>query len=189
MNKTNSAAPQATWRNLTIDDIEPLAQVANKIHPGLPERDEVFAERIKLFPAGCLALVDNKSNKLHGYAISHPIRYQAPPPLDSLLGEIAEDADQFYIHDLAILPECQGRGYGKECLEMLFEVAKKYQSTGLVSVYGTAPFWGRFGFVPVKMNVALQTKLVEYGEDAMFLERKNLDLPLCNSETAMRSGN
>jgi GNAT superfamily N-acetyltransferase len=173
MNKTDSAEPQASWRNLTINDIEALAEIANKIHPGLPERNEVFAERIKLFSAGCLALVDNNTNKLHGYAISHPIRHQAPPPLDSLLGEIAKDADQFYIHDLAILPECQGRGYAKECLEMISKVAKKYQSTGLVSVYGTAPFWGRFGFVPVEMNVALQTKLVEYGEDAIFLARKD----------------
>lgn len=103
------------WRRLSAEDIPRLAQVADAIHPGLPESNEVFLERVVLFPEGCMALVDENGN-LSGYAISHPIRYRQIPPLDYLLGGIAPDADQYFIHDLAILPESRGFGYAQQCI-------------------------------------------------------------------------
>lgn len=167
------AKAKAVWREMTIDDIESLVRVADRIHPDLPESDEVFAERVKLFPEGCLALVEGDENKLCGYAISHPIRRRQPPALDSLLGEIAPDADQYYIHDLAILPEARGRGLAQECIGKLLAIAKRFPTTCLVSVYGTTQFWGRFGFVPEEVDEDLEKKLLDYGDDATYLERKN----------------
>ena len=164
---------EASWRELSVNNIESLVRVADKIHPDLPERDEVFAERVKLFPRGCLGLVEGKSNELCGYVISHPIRYLQPPALDSLLGEIASDADQYYIHDLAILPKLRGRDLARECINKLFATAKQYPTTCLISVYGTQHFWSRFGFVPVQLDGVLQKKLLDYGDDATYLERKN----------------
>jgi GNAT superfamily N-acetyltransferase len=164
---------KAVWRGLSTKDIEALSVIATKIHPGLPESNEVFTERVKLFPKGCLALVGCESDDLYGYAISHPIRRRNPPAIDDFLGQIAVDANQYYIHDLAVLPEYQDRGYAKGCLELLLEIAKRYSTTSLVSVYGTAPFWSRFDFEKVEIDEALQTKLLDYGEDAVFLERKN----------------
>lgn len=155
-------------------------QIADVIHPGLPERSEVYAERVELFPAGCLALVESKSDggedyKLCGYMISHPIRRDHPPALDSLIGVIVSDADQYYIHDVAILPEYRGRGLAQEGIAKLLEVAKQFPTTGLVSVYGTADFWGRFGFVGKAKaeDGGMGRKLADYGDDAVFLERGN----------------
>jgi hypothetical protein len=99
----------ATWRPLTPEDVSSLLLVASQIHPDLSERFEVFAERVKLFPKGCLALTDRNTKALVGYAISHPIRHRQPPALDILLGEIDRDANQYYIHDLAILPDYSGK--------------------------------------------------------------------------------
>jgi ribosomal protein S18 acetylase RimI-like enzyme len=165
---------KAAWRQLSIEDVESLARIADKIHPGLPESNEVFAQRIKLFPAGCLALVSCDDGTLCGYAISHPVRYRQPPALDSLLVESTGDVDQYYIHDLAILPEFQGYGLANTCIENLLEIAKSYATTGLISVYGTATFWERYGFVPAAvMDESLRAKLLKYGEDAIFLERFN----------------
>jgi GNAT superfamily N-acetyltransferase len=164
---------KATWRILALNDIQSVFEIASKIHPSLPERKEVYAERTSLFPEGCFALVDCENDELYGYAISHPIVRYGPPAIDSLLGMIAVDADQYYIHDLAILPDYQGHGYAKDGLKLLLEVAKCYDTTSLVSVYGTAPFWSRFGFEPVEIDKTLQTKLLDYGEDAVFLERRN----------------
>jgi ribosomal protein S18 acetylase RimI-like enzyme len=163
----------ATWRDLTLKDINSLIQVASQIHPGLPERAEVFAERVRLFPEGCLALTDRNSRDLVGYAISHPIRNRQPPELDCLLGEIDPDADQYYIHDLAILPAYNGRGNAREAMEILIKVAERYESACLVSVYGTAVFWRRFGFEDVEVNEELKTKLLGYGKDAVMLERES----------------
>jgi ribosomal protein S18 acetylase RimI-like enzyme len=161
----------ATWRPLTPEDVFSLLLVASQIHPDLPERFEVFAERVKLFPEGCLALTDRNTKALVGYAISHPIRHRQPPALDILLGEIDRDANQYYIHDLAILPDYSGWGNAREAMEMLVKVAERYPSCCLVSVYGTAMFWRRFGFGEVESDDEMKGKLEGYGEDALLMER------------------
>lgn len=171
--KKTPAQAKASWRELSVDNIKGLARAADKVHPDLPERDEVFAERVKLFPEGCLGLVEDKDKELCGYVISHPIRRLQPPALNSLLGKIASDADQYYIHDLAILPQLRGRGLAQECMMKLFAIAERYPTTCLISVYGTEQFWGRFGFVPVQIDGVLERKLLGYGDDAIYLERKN----------------
>jgi predicted N-acetyltransferase YhbS len=181
--RQENPGPRATWRKLTLEDIASLASIADIIHPGLPESDEVFLERTSLFPEGSLALVNRQSNQLVGYAISHPINYRQPPALDSLLGRLHQDVDQYYIHDLAILPEWQGKGHAKTCIEHIFQTAKCFATTGLVSVYGTAPFWGKFGFKPVETNDKLNAKLSAYGEDAVFLERRSPTVDVTTSRT------
>ncbi|KAI0486873.1 acyl-CoA N-acyltransferase [Xylaria cf. heliscus] len=162
----------AIWRPLTPNDIEGLAQVANTVHTELPERDSVFAERARLFPEGCLVLEEEA--RICGYAISHPIRHSQPPALDSFLGEIASDADQFYIHDVCILPRLRGRGHAFDALDKLLKIAERYPTTCLVSVYGTAPFWARYGFRPPDaIDHTLSEKMSGYGDGAIYLERRN----------------
>lgn len=171
--ESNPANPKTSWRQMTVNHIPSLIHVAARIHPGLPESDHVFAERVNLFPAGCLALVQEGSDDLCGYLISHPICYRQPPALDSLLGEIAEGVDQYYIHDLAILPEWRGCGFAREGIERVLGIAKQYQSTCLISVYKTEPYWARYGFRPVEIEEGLEEKVRGYGEGAKFLEREN----------------
>lgn len=153
------------------DDIAGLIRVADEIHADLPESEFVFRERLKLFPEGCLVLADD--GEVGGYVISHPIRHDQPPALDSLLREIALDADQYYIHDLAILPKFRGTGRAAECIAKLLKVAKQFPTTCLVSVYGTTSFWGRYGFTPAAVDEVLAEKLRGYGEDAAYLVRRN----------------
>ena len=162
----------ASWRKMTTGDLHAVLRVAEKIHPDLPESESVYAERLKLFPDGCFVLMVR--DEMHGYAISHPIRHQQPPALDSLLGEIAPDADQYYIHDLAVLPTVRNQGLAAKGIGALLEVAGPYSTTCLISVYGTAPFWARFGFVPELVGGALAGKLLKYGEDATYLVRQNI---------------
>ncbi|KAL2871200.1 GNAT family N-acetyltransferase [Aspergillus lucknowensis] len=166
--------PPAVWRNLTAADIDSLMRVADSVHPSLPESAEVFSERAELYPDGCLALV-NERDELCGYAISHPIRNHQPPALDALLGEIPADADRYYIHDMAILPEFRGGGLAAKGIGRLLDlaVAKGFPGTCLVSVYGTEKFWARFGFGPEEIGDDLREKLKGYGDDAVYLSRAN----------------
>ncbi|KAL2802507.1 acyl-CoA N-acyltransferase [Aspergillus granulosus] len=173
----------ATWRPLTSSDIASLMSIANKIHATLPERPEVFAERITLYPAGCLALEQN--NQLVGYAISHPIRRGQPPELDTLLSEIPADADAYYIHDVAVLPELRGKGHAGDCVRLLLDMAVRFPVVCLVSVYGTGAFWGRFGFSIVEVGEGLKEKLEGYGEDAIYLERLNKPSQRRRTETPL----
>jgi len=161
----------AAWRQMTVGDIDGLLRVADEVHPDLPEGGHIFTERVKLFPEGCLVLVEN--NEICGYAISHPIRQRQPPALDSLLSEIEPDANQYYFHDLAILPKLRGKGYAAECINRLLEVAKRYPTSCLVSVYGTSPFWARFGFKPEPVDQVLKERLKNYGDNATYLSRLN----------------
>ena len=171
---TQPVHAEACWCELSVNDIKSLARVADQIHPDLLESDEVFAERVELFPEGCLGLLEGKGkNELCGYAISHPTKHRQPPAMNSLLGNIASGADQYYIHDLAILPRLRGRGLAQECINKLFAIAKRYPTTCLISVYGTEPFWSHFGFVAVQIDDVLEKKLQDYGDDAVYLERKN----------------
>lgn len=164
-----------TWRPMTPDDVQGVVHVASIIHAALPESDAIYAERVRLFPEGCLVLVD-ETQVVRGYAISHPIRRRQPPALDSLLGEIPSDADQFYIHDVCVLPEMRGQGHAPDAVKKLFVVAERYSTTCLVSVYGTAPFWSRFGFGPPgDIDHALAVKVRGYGDEAVYLERRNRD--------------
>ncbi|KAH8911563.1 acyl-CoA N-acyltransferase [Coniochaeta sp. PMI_546] len=162
-----------SWRNMTTDDIPGVLRVADEVHPDLPESEDVFAERLDLFPEGCLVLVQD--DQICGYAISHPIRHRQPPALNSLLGEIAPDADQYYLHDVAVLPSFRGRALARGCVDKLLAVAKGYQypATCLVSVYGTSSFWSRFGFVPGQADETLSKKLRGYGDDATFMLRSD----------------
>ena len=169
----DSVQAKASWRRLSASDIKSLALIADKVHPVLPEDHEVFTERVQLFPEGCLGLFDHQSEELWGYAISHPIRRRQPPALNSPLRHIATEADQYYIHDMAILPEVRARGFANECMSKLSAIAKRYPTTCLISVYGTARFWGLFGFVQVEIDNDLQKKLLDYRDDAVYLERKN----------------
>ncbi|KAJ0425959.1 acyl-CoA N-acyltransferase [Aspergillus carlsbadensis] len=179
----------ATWRPLNLNDIPALMKIANEIHTTLPERPEIFAERIMLSPSGCLGLELESSKGLVGYTISHPIRRGEPPELDTLLGEnnvhidaSASDAAfyiqdaAFYIHDVAILPVFRGEGYAAKGVRLLLgtAAARGFSVVCLVSVYGTEEFWGRAGFKRVEVDEKLRRKLEGYGGDAVYLEREGV---------------
>jgi ribosomal protein S18 acetylase RimI-like enzyme len=167
------AQDAAAWRKLSLSDVPNLARVAQEVHPGLPERDEVFSERLGLFYEGCLALIDN-NNELCGYIISHPIRRRQPPALDSILTKIAPVADQFFIHNISMLPKNRGQGLAKEGLAQTLVVASRLATVGLVSVYNTIAFWRRFGFVkPEATDNAILQMIEHYGDNAVYLEREN----------------
>jgi ribosomal protein S18 acetylase RimI-like enzyme len=156
---------------MTDSDIPGVMRVANEIHRDLPETEAVVHERLKLYPAGCFVLVENA--EIGGYLMSFPVRYGKPPALDTLLGKIPPDADQYYLHDLAILPAFRGRGAASEGIGKVMEIAKRYPTTCLISVYGTVPFWGRFGFAREPVDAVMEEKLRGYGVDATYLQRPN----------------
>jgi GNAT superfamily N-acetyltransferase len=163
-------------------DLPSVMRIANEIHHALPETEAVFRERLHLFPAGCFVLCDSEIGILGGYVMSFPIRRGKPPALNALLGgEIPPDADQYYLHDLAILPAFRGRGLAKDGVGRVLEVAKGlgYVTVCLISVYGTVLFWKRLGFEepePGQVDEVMREKLRGYGEEATYLVRRDITL-------------
>ncbi|KAL1839981.1 hypothetical protein VTJ49DRAFT_944 [Mycothermus thermophilus] len=230
------------WRPMTPTDLPAVMRIGDEIHRDLPEDEAVFRERLLLFPAGCFVLEVNgfedgeggnsvarkdgseTSTNIGGYIISFPVRRNRPPALNARFpgGVLPVGADQYYLHDVAVLPQFRGRGAASAGVRMILRggegkdgdqngngdgngqraedrrgPAAGYETTALVSVYGTARFWERFGFRVVATAEtglvrgnerhgaveraveeeghweALRDKLRGYGDDAKFMVRQN----------------
>src|SRR5919202_5646322 len=93
------------WRPAAVEDVAGISAVAAAVHPSHPERDAVFAERLRLFPDGCRVLADGGRG---GDLLSHPWLLGRPPALDTLIHALPARPDTYYIHDLALRPERRG---------------------------------------------------------------------------------
>ncbi|WFU28251.1 GNAT family N-acetyltransferase [Bradyrhizobium sp. CB1717] len=158
------------WRPARASDLPAISAIAARIHPDLPERPEVFAEKMRLCRDGCRALIAD--DETVGYGLAHPWKRHRIPPLDAFLELIPVDADCIYVHDVAVLPDFRGgasRAYVAD-IEKLAR-ASGIAALALVSVYATRPLWERFGFRPVSADAELRAKLASYGNGATYMLR------------------
>ncbi|MDF0494924.1 GNAT family N-acetyltransferase [Bradyrhizobium yuanmingense] len=159
------------WRPARASDLPAISAIAARIHPALPEREEVLAEKIRLCPEGCGVLDTDQG--IVGYGLAHPwMRYRIPP-LDGLLQALPDRADCLYIHDVAVLPDFRGgvvRAYVAD-IEKLAR-ASRIATLALVSVHGTRPLWERMGFRAVTADAELHAKLASYGDGATYMLRE-----------------
>jgi len=159
------------WRQAHATDLEAISAIAARIHPDLPERPDVLAEKMRLSPDGCHVLAAGSG--IAGYGLAHPWLQQQIPPLDDFLGQLPEDADCLYIHDLAVLPDARG-GVARAYVAEIERLARSYVITtlALVSVYGTRVLWERLGFRSVTPDAALRAQLSSYGASATYMLRE-----------------
>lgn len=159
---------QAQWTALTAADLDEVGRLSAALHPGLPERQAVFAEKIALFPVGCRKLV--RDGRLLGYGITHPWRLDDIPALDSFLAGLPSAPDCLYVHDVAIDPRARGHGAAGHLIADLRALAtgQSLRKLACVSVYGTDVMWSRYGFRTRKVE-ALADKLAGYGESAKYM--------------------
>jgi ribosomal protein S18 acetylase RimI-like enzyme len=148
---------------MTPADLAAVSRIAAAVHPDHTEGDAVFAERLALWPRGCLVLED--ASDVQGYALSHPWGRE-PPPLDTLLRALPSAPTVYYIHDVALLAEARGGGAGSAVVRHLAGIADAMAlPLALVAVSGSAPFWARHGFAP--MGAAGSS----YGDGAVLMRR------------------
>ncbi len=159
-----------SWRPMVAADLPAVMAAAAEVHPDYPEGEAVFAERLALHPAGCLVLAGGEG--LGGYVLSHPWRLGQVPALDSLLGALPDDADAYYIHDLALLPTARGGGAASDCVSRLatHASASGFARMALVAVGNSAGFWRRQGFREAH-DEALARKLASYDSAARYMIR------------------
>ena len=159
------------WRPLTALDLPAVETIAATVHPTFPEETAVFAERQRLYPDGArfLELGGNPA----GYIFSHPWHYKALPALNALLGAIPEDADTYYVHDLALLPAARGTGAAALIVGDILRHARAsgFATVSLVAVNGSLPFWYKHGFRAVHAP-ELADKLGSYEDAARLMVRR-----------------
>jgi ribosomal protein S18 acetylase RimI-like enzyme len=157
------------WRPAKSSDLPDIMRIAGEIHPDLAERLEVYAEKLRLFPDGCLALVAGEA--IVGYGFAHPWKLREIPPLDAFLAQLPDDADCLYVHDVAVLPAFRGRSAVNQLVGRIAALARSARigALALVSVYDTESLWGHFGFRFVTPDARLRTKLRSYGDSAKYM--------------------
>jgi ribosomal protein S18 acetylase RimI-like enzyme len=165
-----TATAPPSWRPMLAADLPAVIAVAAQVHPGYPEGEAVFAERLALHSAGCLVLAGGEG--LAGYVLSHPWRLGQVPALDSLLGALPDPVDAYYIHDLALLPPARGSGAASACVARLADHAhgRGLARMALVAVGASAGFWRRHGFREAH-DEALARKLASYDDAARYMVR------------------
>ena len=158
------------WRKADLNEVPAIKRIGDKIHFDLPERLEVFVEKFRLFPQGCLVLC--KSGATVGYGIFHPWRLYSVPPCDTFLQRLPPFPDCMFIHDVVVLPAARGLGAAGEFVQMTAEVASEQgiAALALVSVRDTYPFWARYGF-EVITDPVVDEKLKSYGPSARYMIR------------------
>jgi GNAT superfamily N-acetyltransferase len=158
------------WRPTIAADLPALLAIADIVHPAYPEDDAIFAERLALYPLGCLTL--ERAGAPIGYIVSHPWTYGAPPSLNSRLGALPASPTTYYIHDIALLQRARGSGAAGEIIARLVAhaAAEGLPSLSLTAVNASVAFWRRHGFQPVA-DTALAVKLGSYDADARYMVR------------------
>ena len=159
------------WRQATASDLSEIDSIANRIHTGLPERPEVLAEKLRLFPHGALVL--DAADRIAGYGLSHPWKLCRVPALNAFLHALPADANCIHIHDVAILSEWRGRRAAASYIDIVSARASgmNIRSLALVSVYQTAPLWAQLGFRPIAADDEMSTTLRTYGHPAQYMIR------------------
>ena len=162
----NSGVSPPVWRPMTVADLPTVVAIAKAVHLAHPERDAIPAERLALFPDGCLVAVAD--GIVAGYAVAHPWRSGAVPALDTLLGAIPADADVLYLHDVALLAPARGAGAARAVVALLSAVAARHGLARMVltAVEGTAGVWERLGFVATRRGHLPPATLASYGPGA-----------------------
>lgn len=157
---------------MTPADLPAVMAVAAEVHPAYPEEEAVFAERLRLAPAGCHVLA-GEGGSLVGYLVSHPWPAMTVPALNSLLGALPQDGAHWYLHDLALRSAARGTGAASAIVAGLArQVAQAGgRSLALVAVNGSAAFWRRQGF-EVVAEPALAEKLATYEAAACYMRRE-----------------
>jgi hypothetical protein len=167
----HSGRPGSGWRPLKEEDLAVVSHIAAALHPDFPERPEVFSEKFRLFPAGCLSM--ELCGNMVGYAIAHPWVLDEIPPLDAFLGSLPIKPECIFLHDVAILAQGRGRGASVALIDILAAIAHRngVESLALVSLYGAQIHWTKFGFMS-KTSDDLSKRLRAYGRSAVYMVKK-----------------
>ena len=112
----------AQWRPMGQGDVDAAAAISDRVHGAYTEKPAIYAERLRLYPAGCFLLEGD--GQVLGYLVTHPWAGDRPPALDQLMGRLPDAADRYYLHDLALLPEARGTGAAAAAVDLAVAQAR-----------------------------------------------------------------
>lgn len=157
-------------RALTPADLPALLAVQRACYgDAYVESAEVFARRLAS-PVNCSLVLEHEGRVAAYLAAYHSLLGKVTP----LHGDFdaVPAPDTLYLHDMAVLPACAGRGLARALLTRLLPWARAagLRHTALVSVQGSQAYWARQGYAAHPVQDAAQRRhLDSYGTGAVYM--------------------
>lgn len=163
------------WRPMRVEDLDAVAAISDSVHGAYTEAPPVYAERLRLYPAGChvhLGTGAGDADRVTGYLVTHPWVRSHPPALGAMLGALPEAADTYYLHDIALLPAARGTGAGAAAVALVLDLARGagFDDITLTAINGADRFWAAQGFAYVP-PAETPAALAGYGDAARWMRR------------------
>ncbi len=158
------------WRAMREDDLDAVSAISDAVHREFRESRDVYAERLALYPAGCI--VFEQEGVVKGFLVAHPWHDDDAPALGARLGSLPHTRDNFYLHDIALLPETRGSGAGRSATAYVLAHAQEagFDHISLVAVNGADSYWKAQGFETVEATKD-GGPLPGYGAGTYFMRR------------------
>jgi len=155
-------------RPLAAQDLPGLLAVQQACYgAAFAESADVFARRLAS-PANC-SLVIAQGGRVLAYLAAYRSLLAKVTPLHGDF-EPAPTPDTLYLHDMAVLPDCAGRGLAGQLLAALHAQGAGLRHSALVSVQGSQAYWQRRGYAEHQLHDAVQRqRLASYGAQAVYM--------------------
>lgn len=158
----------AIVRPLTAQDLPGLLAVQRACYgDGYIESAAVYARRLAC-PTQCSVVLE-RAGQLCAYLAAYDSLAGKVTPLHGDF-EPAPTPDTLYLHDMAVLPDCAGRGLAGQLLAALHAQGAGLRHSALVSVQGSQAYWQRRGYAEHQLHDAVQRqRLASYGAQAVYM--------------------
>ena len=155
-------------RALTPADLPALLAVQRACYgDAYVESAEVFARRLAS-PVNCSLVLEHEGRVAAYLAAYHSLLGKVTPLHGDF--EPAPTPDTLYLHDMAVLPDCAGRGLAGQLLAALHAQSTGLRHSALVSVQGSQAYWQRRGYAEHQLHDAVQRqRLASYGAQAVYM--------------------
>lgn len=174
------------WRPMRDGDLPQVMDIAAHLHPGYPERLEIFADKLAFYADGCQVLIAD-DDTIIGYGFAHMWSLGRPPLLDAPLGALPGPVDCLHLHDVALMPQAQGAGWVDVYLDHLqaLALATSIQMLSLIAIAGKDGYWRGKGFQEFRPGDGeLQRRLDSYGRGNLYLCRHLTKLKESDTQAA-----
>jgi ribosomal protein S18 acetylase RimI-like enzyme len=137
------------FRNLAISELSLVMRLQQQVYmPELVESAQSFERKLTLFSEGSLGCFEPTGMAAYGFG--HPWTAGSVVPLGHVIDHLPLDPDCFYIHDVAVSPDCRRRGIARKFVEIFINLARArdLEMLACLAVQDSDKSWEKLGFKP-----------------------------------------
>ena len=166
----NASSAGVLLRTMRVNDLDAVVRIQREAYgDDYQESAEVLGHKLRLAPEACW-FAEYEGVGL-GYVFAHPWA-AGVPRLHAPIAHIPSNADQGFLHDLAVSPRARGAGVGGRLFERvrMWSRGAGHSALGLVALADAVAYWSALGFVAQPLSPPKG-----YGEGAVFMRRYSGD--------------